>query len=310
MLIAVTPNLSKLTVYAERSEQELILGARHGSEQLLEVWSCAEPVLLSDNARIGALEPGLRDAVFALYASYPRTVAYDEVEVAWTPQAYPRVWCPSIDTVFFARTLKAHLTGVKTIAEVGTGSGFLTKFALAHAPAIERALASDINLDALRCTNDALTDLKHHASVSLICPRKDDETVGFSGRFDLLLSNPPYIPRPGEGNDNPYEGLGLIHKLAYQGADLLSEGGVMLLNISTFAGDEPLEWLSDAGWQVRELDRLRVPLKINAVTSGATIESREWLTYLRGRGAVPPAGADHGYRLWHELRMLACRPRH
>jgi len=309
MLIEVTPDLSALTLYAERSEQELILGARHGEDKPLAVWSCPQPVLLTDNAKIGELEPGLRDAVFALYASYPRRVSYDGVEVSWSPQAYPRVWCPSIDTVFFARTLKAYLQGVKTVAEVGTGSGFLTKYALAHAPQIKRALASDINLDALRCANDALVDLDHHASVSLICPRPDDETLGFSGRFDLLISNPPYIPRPDEGNTNPYEGLDLIHKLAYQGLGLLTDGGVMLLNISTFAGNEPLEWLADAGWNVWEIDRMRVPLKINAVTSGATSESREWLEYLRERGAVPPAGTDHGYRLWHELRMLACRPR-
>ncbi|HEY2599558.1 MAG TPA: hypothetical protein VGJ79_13895 [Candidatus Dormibacteraeota bacterium] len=57
------------------------------------------------------------------------------------------------------------------------------------------------------------------------------------------------------------------------------------------------------------LNRMRVPLKVNAVTSGVTPEARAWYEYLSGRGAVPADG-EHGYPLWHELRMYACRPQH
>jgi hypothetical protein len=53
---------------------------------------------------------------------------------------------------------------------------------------------------------------------------------------------------------------------------------------------------------------MRVPLKVNAVTSGGTPEARAWYDYLCARGAVPSEG-ERGYRLWHELRMYACRPR-
>jgi len=48
-----------------------------------------------------------------------------------------------------------------------------------------------------------------------------------------------------------------------------------------------------------------VPLKVNAVTSGVTPESRAWLEYLRERGLV--SGGD-GYEFWHDLRMLECTP--
>jgi hypothetical protein len=58
---------------------------------------------------------------------------------------------------------------------------------------------------------------------------------------------------------------------------------------------------------VTEIDRMRVPLKVNAITSGVTAESRAWLAYLREHDVVTN-GDSEGYRLWHELRMFACRP--
>jgi hypothetical protein len=123
----------------------------------------------------------------------------------------------------------------------------------------------------------------------------------------MVICNPPYIPRPGERNNNAYEGLGLIAKFAQRGRRLLADDGLLLLNISTLAGERPLTWFDQYGWQLDVLDRMRVPLKVNAVTSGGTPEARAWYDYLSARGAIPAQG-ERGYRLWHELRMYACRP--
>lgn len=306
MIIEITDDLSWLHLYAQTQEQANILGSAHPSAEPLKVWSCPDPVLLTDTARISELRPGLRDAVFTLYQTYPRVVRYDGIEVAWSPNEYPRVWCPSIDTVFFAKNLKPYLADATSTAEIGTGSGFLTKFCIHHGT-LKRAFASDINLDAVRCASHTIEELEHGVSVSLVCPNADDETVGFTGAFDILLCNPPYIPRPGERNDNPYEGLDLVAKLASQGSDLLSDNGVMLLNLSSLSSDAPFEWLDDNGWEVVEKDRLRVPLKINAVTSAVTDDSRLWLDYLTGRGLVPAPQQQSGYDYWHDLRFLECR---
>ena len=272
------------------------------------MWRCESPVLLTDTARISQLEPGLRDAVLSLYESYPRTVSHDGTSVSWSPTEYPKVWCPNIDTLFFARTLRRHLDGVRSFAEVGCGSGFLSKYALLHAPDIERAAASDISLAAIRCASDALAEISHRASVSLVCPQPDDPGFSLAGPFDLVICNPPYIPRPGERNNNAYEGLGLIAKFAQRGQELLADDGLLLLNISTLAGERPLAWFDEHGWQLDVLDRMRVPLKVNAVTSSGTREARAWYDYLSARGAIPAEG-ERGYRLWHELRMYACSPR-
>jgi tRNA1(Val) A37 N6-methylase TrmN6 len=307
MLLRVGPDLSELVVCAEQAEQENILGASRGTLEPLEVWRSENPVLLTDTARIAQLEPGLRDAVLALYESYPRTVSYDGTSVTWSPTEYPKLWSASIDTLFSARTLRRHLDGVRSFADVGCGSGFLTKYALMQARGIERAFASDISLAAIRCTSDTLAEISHAASVSLVCPQADDPGFSIAGPFDLVISNPPYIPRPGEHDDNPYEGLGLIAKFAQRGHELLADDGLLLLNISTLAGERPLEWFGEYGWQVQALDRMRVPLKVNAVCSGVTPDARAWYGYLSARGAIPRE-QESGYRLWHELQMYACHP--
>ena len=159
---------------------------------------------------------------------------------------------------------------MRNFAEVGCGSGFLTKYALMHAPDIERAVASDISLAAIRCASDALAEISHRASISLVCPQPDDPGFSLVGPFDLVISNPPYIPRPGARNNNACEGLGLIAKFAQRGRGLLADDGLLLLNISTLAGERPLAWFDEHGWQLESLDRMRVPLKVNAVTSGGT----------------------------------------
>jgi SAM-dependent methyltransferase len=306
MLLQVATDLSELIVCAEPAEQENILGVSRGGPGPLQVWRCEHPVLLTDTAQITALEPGLRDAVLALYEAYPRTVSYDGTSVSWSPTEFPGVWTANIDTLFFAKTLRHHLDGVRRFAEIGCGSGFLTKYALMQAPGIEHAVASDISLAAIRCTFAALAEVSHRASASLVCPQPDDPGFSIAGPFDLVVCNPPYIPRPGEHDDNPYEGLGLIAKFAQQGQGLLAHDGVLLLNISTLAGERPLDWFDDHGWHLDVLDRMRVPLKVNAVTSGVTPEALAWYEYLRACGTIL-AEEEGGYRLWHELRIYACR---
>ena len=177
-----------------------------------------------------------------------------------------------------------------------------------HASDIEHAVASDISLAAIRCTSATIAEVPHRASISLVCPQADDPGFSMAGPFDLVICNPPYIPRPGERHDNPYEGLALIARFAQRGQALLADDGLLLLNISTLAGERPLAWFDDYGWRLDMLERMRVPLKVNAVTSGVTPEARAWYEYLTTRGAIPAEG-ELGYRLWHELRMYACHPR-
>jgi methylase of polypeptide subunit release factors len=49
-----------------------------------------------------------------------------------------------------------------------------------------------------------LAEIPHGASVSLVCPQPDDPGFGIAGSFDLVICNPPYIPRLGARTNNAY----------------------------------------------------------------------------------------------------------
>lgn len=308
MLIRVEAGLEKLTVYAVGLEQESILGAAKRSKEPIAVAEFAFPLLLTDNVRIGQLKADVREAVYALCQSYPRRVEYLGVGTEWTPHSYPRVWGASIDTIFFARTLQRFLgEEVKQVAEVGCGSGFLSKFMLAHG-AVERAVATDINLEAIRCTADNLEHVEGRERLHLILPDAGAIDLGLSGRYDLIISNPPYIPRENSRQDNPYEGLDVVARLAKRSQGLLNDKGRVLLNLSSLAGDEPLTWFENQGLEVEALESLRVPLKVNPVTSGLSGESKAWRNYLEDQGRVEIDESEtSGYRYWHRLRMFAIK---
>jgi hypothetical protein len=307
VLLTVSSELDRLDVYADLPlEQTGILGMRAAKKEPVPVAGFKDPVLLTDNHLVADLVPHIRDTVFALYQSYPRTVRYDGVQVSWSPFDFPRVWCPSIDTVFLARALKRNLAGVKSFAEIGTGSGFLTKYALEHGQ-LERAVATDINIDAIRCAYTALQECADADKASLLNVNSEAERLGLVGQYDLLLSNPPYVPRPGEAHDNPYEGLDLVAKLAAEGQSLLAPAGKIILNVSSVAGDAWQEWYTREGFVVELKETLRVPLKVNAITSQISPESKAWISFLLERGLLESEadfGDASGYRFWHHLRVF------
>ncbi|MSR08891.1 MAG: 50S ribosomal protein L3 N(5)-glutamine methyltransferase [Gammaproteobacteria bacterium] len=79
---------------------------------------------------------------------------------------------------------------VQRILEIGTGSGCIA-VALALAFPEARVVASDISTDALAvaATNVARYGLEDR--VQLLCA---DLFAGIEGTFDLIVSNPPYVP--------------------------------------------------------------------------------------------------------------------
>jgi methylase of polypeptide subunit release factors len=194
---------------------------------------------------------------------------------------------------------------VKSFAEIGCGSGFLTKFGLEYAREVTRASATDINLEAVRCTSDNLAEHPKRQMLNLVLPDANSADLGLDGQYDLVFSNPPYIPRPEAKRDNPYEGLELVAHLARQAKSILHESGRILINLSSLAGDAPLEWFAAQGLQVKALETMRVPLKVYPVTSGLSAASRAWRDYLEVQGRVEvDASEASGYRYWHQLRMF------
>jgi ribosomal protein L3 glutamine methyltransferase len=80
--------------------------------------------------------------------------------------------------------------GVRHILEIGTGSGCIA-VALALAFPASRVVATDISADALAV---AAENVNRHAVADRVELVRADLYAGLRGRFDLIVSNPPYVP--------------------------------------------------------------------------------------------------------------------
>jgi SAM-dependent methyltransferase len=312
MLLRVSDALDRLTVLADLADEQTgVLGMSVPSSEPVEVCEFGNPVLLTDNHAVSQLVPHVRDAVFSLYQSFPRTVSFRGTSVSWSPWDFPRVWCPSIDTVFLAGALDRLLDkDTRSFAELGTGSGFLTKFALERLPNLERAVATDISIDAIRCAHSTTRETANRDRLSLLNVDSTSERLGLAGRFDVITTNPPYVPRPAARNDNPYEGLDLLAKLAREADKILAPGGRIIVNVSSVAGNDWQSWFLDEGFEISAGESLRVPLKVNTITGQLSPESKEWLNYLLEKDTLqsePDYGDASGYRFWHVLRIYEIR---
>lgn len=79
---------------------------------------------------------------------------------------------------------------VRSILEIGTGSGCIA-VALARAFPASRVVATDISPDALEV---ARINVRRHRLGARIRLLRSDLYAAVRGRYDLIVSNPPYVP--------------------------------------------------------------------------------------------------------------------
>lgn len=167
------------------------------------------------------------------------------------------------DTYRFANALQAHLAGrtrcIHRAADIGSGSG-AGAILIARCCPEAHVLALDINPAALRLTaiNAAI------AAVGNLEARHSDLLGGVSGRFDLVVANPPYLVDP-SGRTYRHGGgaLGAGLSLAIVEAALprLAPGGSLLLYTGVAMHDnrDPFlarirPWLQGWRWRYQEVD--------------------------------------------------------
>jgi len=304
MILEVSADLKKLDVYANGMELAAIMGKdRKNGKRMLSypdsekvfVHRFNNPVLMTDNYQTSKLKPGLRDTLFSLYSWKPRIVGYNGVSVFWD-YSHKSVWCPSIDTVLFAKALnkilKDRKNNFKTGAEIGCGSGFLSKYLLAKNKTIKSFLVNDINPYAIKCAMDNITD---HRAV-YYTGNGIEKLKGH--KFDVLLCNPPYVPRPKSIDDNPYEGISLLYDLVHNGQKYLNPNGVIVTNISSLCWNLVMNKKPKMKMQI--LEKMRVPLKVNNIMNNPS-----WLRYLQSNGLKKKF--EKGYEYWQTLYIVALR---
>jgi release factor glutamine methyltransferase len=192
-----------------------------------------------------------------------------------------RVYAPQHDTELLARALdREQVSAGAAVLDVGTGAGALALAAArrgADVTAVDRTyravLATRFNARVARLPVEVL----HGDLFGPVAGR----------RFDLVVSNPPYVPAPGPlprrhhaavAWDAGADGRLLVDRICRRAHTSLGPGGVLLLVHSALCGIAPtLAALERSGLEARVTDRQLVPF-------GPVLRSRR--SWLRERGLV------------------------
>ncbi|MGW6790514.1 HemK2/MTQ2 family protein methyltransferase [Streptomyces chartreusis] len=200
------------------------------------------------------------------------TVTLAPPVLPWTP---PGVYTPQWDTGLLARALGREDVGSATeVLDLGTGSGAL---AIQAARLGARVTAVDISrLAVLTARINALLARRR------VRVRRGDLADAVPGRsYDLVVSNPPYVPSPAarlplRGRSRAWEagrdGRAFVDRICATAPSVLRPGGVLLIVHSGLCDSRTtLRRLSDAGLRARVTERATVPY-------GPVLRSRKrWL---------------------------------
>jgi release factor glutamine methyltransferase len=144
-----------------------------------------------------------------------------------------------------------------TICDLGTGSGAVVIALLKELP-LARAVATDISEDALEV---ARWNAERLGVVSRLQLRKAAFAEGLEGRFDVVISNPPYIRSdviptlerdvrdydPLVALDGGPDGLAAYRAILGQVSRLMRAGGILALEVGHDQGEAVAALSRDAG---------------------------------------------------------------
>ncbi len=148
---------------------------------------------------------------------------------------------PDSETLIEAALELGRTRKIRRVADLGTGSGILALTLLAEWPEAT-ALATDASTDALEIAANNARSLGVAGRAEF---QQADWWQGVEGRFDLIISNPPYIPEadveglsPEVKNHDPHtalvgghDGFDCYRAIAGGAASRLVVNGVVLLEI-------------------------------------------------------------------------------
>ncbi|GLX41778.1 methyltransferase [Streptomyces roseochromogenus] len=165
--------------------------------------------------------------------------------------ALPGVYQPQADTRLLAAALAHEDLGSRTeVLEIGTGTGVL---ALHAATRGARVTAVDVSWPAVATAR--LNAWLHRLPLRVLHGDFEARTAG--RHFDVVFSNPPYVPAPDDrlpsrgperAWDAGLDGRAVIDRICVEAPSLLRPGGVLLMVHSGMCGAEKtLDQLAGAG---------------------------------------------------------------
>ncbi|QBJ95959.1 methyltransferase domain-containing protein [Rhodococcus sp. ABRD24] len=194
----------------------------------------------------------------------------------------PGVYPPQADSFFLAQALQLESIDADTrVLDLCTGTGVLS---------VQAASAGARDITAVDIGRRALTTAWINGRLNRVPIRvaRGDLTAPVrNSRFDLVLSNPPYVPAeddalPTRGLarcwDAGQDGRALLDRICVEAPDVLAPGGVLLLLQSALSGVEKTQaMLEEQGLDVEIVARTDIPF-------GPVMSMRREL--LRRRGLI------------------------
>lgn len=167
-----------------------------------------------------------------------------------------KVLIPRQDTELLAEEARRRLSPGDSLLDVCTGSGCLAVSLMKLVPGI-RGTACDISAGALSVARENAR--RQQVDVEF---RQGDLFSPIEGRFDVIVSNPPYIPtgeieglmeevrrfEPMLALDGSEDGLYFYRRLAAEAPDFLRDGGWLLVEIGCDQGRAVAELFEEAGF--------------------------------------------------------------
>ncbi len=188
----------------------------------------------------------------------------------------PGVLIPRHDTETLVREALARAPGAATILDIGVGSGCI---AIALAKNLPGAEVSGVDPSPRALVLAERNAHRHQVSLDLLCGSLFDPVRG--RRFDLVVSNPPYIPaadlaglqpevrdyEPREALDGGGDGLDYYRRIIPAAAAHLNAGGWLIVEIGIGQARAVLELFEKAG-DFSEVFTARDPGGIERVAGG------------------------------------------
>jgi release factor glutamine methyltransferase len=150
------------------------------------------------------------------------------------------------------------MPGTPRVLDLGCGTGAIALCIKAEQPRAN-VLASDINPEAVKLTLENATRLNLEIEV-----RETSLFDGIEGRFDLIVSNPPYLPEldvehlepevqrePANALFSGQDGLDLARAIVRMARERLGPNGWLLLELDQRNAPTMRQELEDSGWRAR-----------------------------------------------------------
>ena len=285
-IYATWPELAETMWHDKDENWNRVYSYPHTKEQF--VATLENPVLMTDNEKIGKLKDYItKETIWLLLQKPMRIVEYDWIRMEFEQWKYYWVWSPNIDTLLVCRAVKnLNFDWIKNLIEVGSWPGFIAKYIWSKSKDVKEIVMNDINDNAKKYFDD--NNIDPRAKFVLW----DAKQYLKDKSFDLIVCNPPYIPRPNAIEDNAYEWLELLIYL------IKNFNKELIINVSNLADDIINPILQSCGANIEVLDEMDVPLKV-----GNVLNNKEWLDFLVNEKWLKKQ--EHDWHLYRQhLRIL------